>query len=215
MATSKDERIGYWSQALPLYIGAAFATAVGLLVPIAAATSPEPAPKVLSAVVMLMTIAIISFMLRYAGEARCALTTFSVLVWTSHRQFREIPLDQVVGVAIVRWRPGWAVFVWQGDRPAVRLLGPGRVFRWKRQSTSRPDAHYWQRVATSPGGLAATAIYKQWMVANPAASSPSTTIAALLSRDGYPPANDQARYWSPNGEHKPDLADVEGQPFSR
>jgi hypothetical protein len=58
--------------------------------------------------------------------------------------------------------------------------------------------------------LAATAIYEQWMVmASAAASPPSATIATLLSRDGYPPASEQARFWSPNGEHEPDLGQDE------
>jgi len=154
---------------------------------------------------LIVVAAVLRAALRLQMRAVTVLTPSAVTRPAGIRRRRQVALDSLLAVAVVRSRKGWAIWLWTAEGETVRLFAPTKVFTLKAQSLAEPTAEYWAKVAHSPCGQAASAIYQQaaarQRAGGPLAAAPS--INALLLLEHLGPDVPSLRYWSPTGECAP------------
>jgi hypothetical protein len=158
------------------------------------------------AIVLVIDAAILVWLARWGRRLVTVLTTTAVYLPARRGPVRRIQLDTVEAVAVVRTASGWAIWLWSAGGPAVRLLTPQKVFTFKAQGLARPTADYWVRVADSPSGHAASAIYAQAATRQDGSAGPlrsAPPIAELRRRGPSLLTQDGIRYWSPSNERAP------------
>jgi len=189
-----------WSSRKLSFIGAGFVVLIFAVV-LLAGLDPASGMPVILTVLALLSVAGAATRLVLAGARSDVVLTRDQLRVRGRHGHRRISLDEVHGIAVVYAPPGWAIFVWLGSEPAVRLRSPERVFRLKAQSRAPMTTDYWQRVAESPAGVAARQIYEQARsVQDPAGALATKSITQLVARDRASFHNPEARWWSPSGE---------------
>lgn len=156
-------------------------------------------------VVLLVIAVVLRAALRVQLRAVTVLTPEAITRPAGIRQRRHVALDSLLAIAVVRSPKGWAIWLWTAEGETVRLFAPTKVFTLKAQSLAEPTAEYWAKVAHSPCGQAASAIYQQaaarQRAGGPLPAAPS--INALLLPEHLGPDVPNLRYCSPTGECAP------------
>jgi hypothetical protein len=198
----RDDVIARWSARKSLYGTAVFLGIVFVLLVLALLDPANDTPKPFGLVALVLIASLALGLIQMAARSAVVLTPTELRIRRRHGSTGSIRLDEVSGVAVVRALPGWAIFIWAGDGPPIRLPSPERVFILKAQARAPADAAYWSHVADSPAGTAAQQIYQQARIAQGSASALSRLdVAALVARDRRLFHGVDTRWWSPSGEH--------------